>query len=459
MRVDELVQVVGGELLTEGKNGLIKSVSTDTRSLNPGDVFFALKGENFNGNTFLEKAFQQGASGAVVDSNKFKGKLEIDGFVIRVKDTLEALGRLATYVRNLVGFKVVAITGSTGKTTTRDFLASILRRQMRAVSPPGNFNNEVGVPLTLLQADQRTEVAVVEMAMRGLGQIAYLARLARPDIGVVTNVGLTHYELLGSEEKILEAKAELVENLNPSGWAILNGDDLSFAYLSRQSRAKVVKFGFKNRPQFTAEKISLDDQARARFVLVTPEGKVDIKLAYPGRHCVENALAASAAAWQLGLSHDDIKQGLEEAKLSSMRMEVTKAGGVTLINDAYNANPASMLAALEVLRNFKAQRRWACLGDMLELGAIAQLEHRRLGKKLAQYQFDGVLLLGEMAGEVSQAAIEAGFSEKRLNLFNDYREAAHFLLNNLESGDAALFKASRALGLERVVELVKEGLS
>jgi UDP-N-acetylmuramoyl-tripeptide--D-alanyl-D-alanine ligase len=140
-------------------------------------------------------------------------------------------------------------------------------------------------------------------------------------------------------------------------------------------------------------------------------------------------------------------------------MEVTKAGGVTLINDAYNANPASMLAALEVLRNFKAQRRWACLGDMLELGAIAQLEHRRLGKKLAQYQFDGVLLLGEMAGEVSQAAIEAGFSEKRLNLFNDYREAAHFLLNNLESGDAALFKASRALGLERVVELVKEGLS
>lgn len=459
MKVDELVKVVGGELLTKGRSSLVTSISTDTRSLNSGDVFFALKGENFNGNTFLKKAFQQGASGAVVNSNVYKDKLEVDGFVIGVNDTLEALGRLALYVRNSVGFKVVAITGSTGKTTTRDFLASILRRSMRIVSPPHNFNNEVGVPLTLLQADHRTEVAVVEMAMRGLGQITYLAHLAQPDIGIVTNVGLTHYELLGSEEKILKAKVELVENLSSNGWAVLNCDDASFNYLAKQSQAKIVKFGFKNQPQFTAEKISLDDQARASFVLVTPQGKVDIELTYPGRHCLENALAASAAAWCLGLSLEDIKQGLEEAELGSMRMEVSNVGGVILINDAYNANPASMTAALEVLDAFKAQQRWACLGDMLELGEIAQREHRKLGKKLARYQLDGVLLTGEMAGEVGQAAIEAGLSKERLNFFQEPQEAADILLNNLKSGDVVLFKASRALSLERVVDLFKEKLS
>ncbi len=459
IRVDELVQVVGGELLIEGQSRLVKSVSTDTRSLKPGDVFFALKGESFNGNTFLEKAFQQGASGAVIDSNKLKGKLEVDGFVVRVRDSLEALGKLASFVRKRVGFKVVAITGSTGKTTTRDFLASILSKSMRTVSSPRNFNNEVGVPLTLLQADQSTEVAVVEMAMRGLGQIAYLARLAQPDIGVVTTVGLTHYELLGSEEKILKAKAELVENLSPNGWAVLNCDDTSFNFLAKQSQAEVIKFGFRNQPHFTAEKISLDNEARASFVLVTPQGKIDIKLAYPGRHCLENALAASAAAWHLGLSLEEIKQGLEKAELSSMRMEVEKIGGVTLINDAYNANPTSMAAALEVLSAFKAQRRWACLGDMLELGPIAQREHRKLGKKLAQYHFDGILFLGEMSSEVSQAAIEAGFPGEQINLFNDHQEAARFLVNILKPGDVALFKASRALSLERVVDLVKKGLS
>ncbi len=457
LELRQIAEIVGGIIGGE-KSLTVNEVSTDTRNLSRGALFFALKGERFDGHDFLIEAERKGAIAGVVCQNH-KHKVELDIPVIRVKDTLEALQKLASFVREKSGVKVVGITGSTGKTTTKDFLSSILKLRFKTVVAPGNFNNEVGVPLTLLQLKEESEVAVVELAMRGVGEVAELASLCRPDVGVVTNVGLTHYELLGSEEAIARAKAELVESLSSRGVAILNFDDPWFSFLKSKTRASVISFGLKSEALVRAENITLDGKARSSFVLVLPEGKVKVTLPYPGRHYVQNALAAAATAFALGVGIETIKTGLERARFSSMRMQVLELGEVILINDAYNANPHSMQAALQVLQSYRGKRKIACLGDMLELGEISPREHLQLGEAIASAGFDLVVLLGKDVSYVEEGAFRGGFPLERLRRAQSHEEAASIILDYLEPGDVVLFKASRGVELEKVFEKVKEALS
>ncbi len=458
LKVKEIAQAIGGDLSGDGESVIIDKVSTDSRRTQPGSLFFALKGERFDGHMFLKDAVKNGARAAVI-SNKYKPQLEVNIPLIQVPDTLAALQELATYVRKKKRVKVIAITGSTGKTTTRDFLSNILKQSFNVVTAPYNYNNEIGVPLTLLELDEHSEVAVLELAMRGVGEIRELAQISQPEIGVVINVGLTHYELLGSEEAIARAKAELVESLPKDGYAVLNSDDPWFSFLEEKSKAKVISFGLKSEADVRGENVEIDGEAKVSFKIFLPHGSLKVKLPYPGRHYVHNALAAATVAFLLELSEEEIKRGIEGAKFSGMRMEVAKERGVTLINDAYNANPTSMLAALQVLMDFTGEKKVACLGDMLELGEVSPREHTQLGCLLASTKPDLVILLGKEILHTYEEALKNGFPKGSIKIAQSQEEVARIVLNFVKPGDVVLFKGSRAMQLEKAFEIVRRELS
>jgi UDP-N-acetylmuramoyl-tripeptide--D-alanyl-D-alanine ligase len=458
LEVKEIARILKGNYSGNGENIWVENVSTDSRRIRPNSLFFALRGERFDGHMFLEEAIKNGARAAVI-SNKYKPQLEVNIPLIKVSDTLAALQKLAFYVRKKLDVKVVAITGSTGKTTTKDLLASILKQRFNVVVAPSNFNNEIGVPLTLLELNEHSKVAVLELAMRGTGEISELARLSQPEIGVVTNVGLTHYELLGSEEAIAKAKAELVENLPSRGWAVLNFDDPWFSFLKEKSRAKVISFGLRSESQVRGEEVRVDDEARASFKISFPKGSVNVKFPYPGKHYVHNALGAAAVAFLLGLKGEEIKEGVEKTQFKGMRMEVVKVGEVTLINDAYNANPTSMLAALEVLKDYRGGEKVACLGDMLELGEISSREHAQLGFVLTSIKPNLVVLLGKEVSATYEEALRNGFPGESIKMVQSHEEMAKIVLSFIKPGDVILFKGSRAMELEKVFEIVRGELS
>jgi len=458
LKVREIAQVIGGNFPGNGESVIVDKVSTDSRRTQPGSLFFALKGEKFDGHMFLKDAVKNGARAAVI-SDKYKPQLEVNIPLIQVSDTLTALQNLATYVRKKTRVKVIAITGSTGKTTTRDFLSNILKQKFNVVAAPFNYNNEIGVPLTLLELDEHSEVVVLELAMRGAGEIRELTQISQPEIGIVTNVGLTHYELLGSEEAIAQAKAELVESLPKSGYAVLNSDDPWFSFLKERSKAKVISYGLRSEVDVRGENVEIDKEARASFKIFLPYGSVRVKLPYPGKYYVHNALAAATVAFLLKLSEEEIKRGIEGAKFSGMRMEVAKEGEVTLINDAYNANPASMLGALQVLIDFAGERKVACLGDMLELGEISPREHAQLGCLLASIKPNLVILLGKEISHTYEEALRNGFPEENIKMARSQEEVARIVLDFIKPGDVVLFKGSRAMQLEKAFEVVRRELS
>lgn len=458
LRVREIAQAIGGGVSGNGESVAVDKVSIDSRRTQPNSLFFALKGERYDGHTFLKDAVKKGARAAVI-SNKYKPQLEVNVPLIQVPNTLTALQKLATYVREKTGVKVIAITGSTGKTTTRDFLSHILKQSFNVVTAPSNYNNEIGVPLTLLELDEHSEVAVLELAMRGVGEIRELAQISQPEIGIVTNVGLTHYELLGSEEAIARAKAELVESLPKDGYAVLNSDDPWFSFLKKRCKAKVISFGLRSEAEVRGENVEFDEEAKVSFRIFLPQGSLKVKLPYPGRHYVHNALAAAAAAFLLKLSEEEIKRGIEKTKFSGMRMEVKKEKGVVLINDAYNANPTSMRAALQVLIDFAGERKVACLGDMLELGEVSSREHAQLGCLLASMKPNLVVLLGKEILYIYEEALRNGFPKRNIKIAQSQEEAARIVLDFIRPGDVVLFKGSRAMQLEKAFEMVRGGLS
>lgn len=458
--VNTLVAVVGGELVHGPDSTVVNGLSIDTRDLLPGAVFVAFRGEKVDGHDFVGDALERGARALLVTRWDEALKRTVsearrrEAAVVLVDDPLTAVQALAAHHRGRMPGRFVGVTGSTGKTTTKDMLSSVLTRKFKIVATEGNRNNELGVPLTLFRAGVETEVCVIEMAMRGPGQIARLCEIASPTHGLVTNVGQTHLELLRSEAAIASAKAELVRSVPEDGAVFLNGDDAWTDTLANGSDAQVTRYGLGEGNDVRAVDVETDEEGRPCFRLRAEGGEVPVRLTIPGRHNAYNAAAAAAVALSLGATLDDCRQGLEAVRLSPMRMEVfTSAAGFTIINDAYNASPTSMRAALQALADISSVgRKVAVLGDMAELGSLAELAHFELGEEVGRVGLDGLLTVGPRAAHIADGARAEGLEESRIRSCETVDEARELLDELVRPGDAVLVKASRVMGLEKLVD-------
>lgn len=441
---------VGGRLV--GGDRSVSGVVTDSRDVRSGDLYVALLGERVDGHDFVADAFRRGAAAAMVAREGGKGEP-----VVVVGDTGRALLALAGDERAHMGARVLAITGSTGKTSVKDLTAAVLAIRYRVVASPRSFNTEVGVPLTLLSGSEDTEVMVCEMGSRGRGHIALLAEVAHPVVGVVTNVGPAHLEMFGSLEGVARAKAELVEALPEDGTAVLNADDPVVRDFSQRTRARTLLYGTAADAAIRGEELSLDGDGMASFTLHTPEGSERVELGVPGEHMAWNALAACGGGVALGLSAGECAAALKEARISPWRMEVFDSDdGVRVVNDAYNANPTSMAAALKAARWMAGEGRCiAVLGEMAELGHISGEEHERVGELVARLGIDRLITVGTQARRISVGATREGVEPERVTACETVEEAVAAIRSAARAGDVVLVKASRRAGLERVAEALR----
>ena len=446
----EVADACAGEVEARWADVTVRGVSTDTRDLAPGELFVALAGQQHDGHDFLAAAQQAGAVAAVVS----QGDRAPEGLpVVIVEDTLEALGAIAALHRSRMSARVAAITGSTGKTTTKDMLGAIMRRVGATVVAEGTHNNEVGVPLTLLRLRPEDAFCVLELAMRAPGEIGYLARIAQPHVGIITNIGQSHVGRLGTREAIAQTKAELLEHLPPDGAAVLNADDFFFSVFEAMAPCPVFSFGLGAQAQVRAEAIANHDLARVSFRLLSPAGAADVAMPVPGRHNVLNALAAAAAALELGAALEAVAAGLADHEGTAMRMQcVPGRSGSTIINDAYNASPDSVTAALHVL-GAAPGRRVFVFADMLEMGREAEPAHREVGNLVARSGVHWLIAVGELAALAAAQARELGV---RADAVDDAPAAAELLAGELGPDDTVLVKGSRSMRLERVVEALAD---
>lgn len=429
-------------------------VLTDTRKVTEGCLFIALKGEKFNGEDFLAEAAQKGAVGLLVSSACPREKYEELGVtVLVVEDTLLAYQQIGRMWRDSFTMPMVAITGSNGKTTTKDFTAAVLSARGPVLKTKGNFNNEVGIPLTLLAIRQEHKAAVVEIGMRGLGQIESLAKFVKPQIGVVTNVGETHMEILGSLENIAKAKAELVEAIPAGGVVVLNQDNQYVAAMRKKVAAgvRVLTFGIEKSANVEASQIRTKGE-ETEFICKTAGCKYLCRIPMVGRHNVYNALAAIAVGISQGMTMAEIQRGLMNFVPTGMRFECKAMGLYTVINDAYNASPMSMSAAIDTLADIAKGRKIAVMGDMLELGSVAEEAHRNVGRELAEIAADILLTRGEMGEYIAAGAEEKGM--KNVYRCKSHEEAGKKLNELLQPGDTVLFKGSRGMQMEKIIDLV-----
>ncbi len=442
---------VSGALQTE-----FTSITTDSRVVQAGELFVAFSGENFDGHNYCVKAAELGATGMLV--SKDIAGLPENVTVFKVENTLKAFQEIArAYRRSFANLKVFAITGSNGKTSTKDLLAACLGAKYNVVKTQGNFNNEIGLPKTLLNITETTDIAVVEMGMRGLGQIAELCEIAEPDSGLISNVGETHMELLGSMENIGKAKAEIVESLPAEGFAVLNGDNEYVVTAAQKTKAKVVYFGLSEACDYQGSNIVTTGLGTTFTCTEKATGKtVQVSLQLIGEHNVYNALSAIAGAACYGVSMEDSAKALATARLTGSRQEIIYIGDITFINDAYNASPASMEAALKTLAEAKKAsknaRTIAVLADMLELGEISEDGHRRVGKWAVETGTDFILTYGVEAKYISDEAVKLGGNTQHCV---DRHEAANVLRTIANAGDIILLKGSHSMQVDKMLDLFK----
>jgi UDP-N-acetylmuramoyl-tripeptide--D-alanyl-D-alanine ligase len=448
MLLNEVAAAVGAFVAENPGAGVqITSVCTDTRSLAPGAVFLALRGENSDGHEYVARAFELGAAAAVVERT-MKG---VAGPQLVVPDSLAALGRLARHYRDRFSIPIVAVTGSVGKTSTRQMVAAALGARFKVLASDKNFNNEIGVPHTLFGLDSSHTAAVIEMGMRGAGQIADLCAIARPTVGLVTNVGLSHIELLGSREGIARAKAELLESVPTDGLAVIPaGDDYAALLREAAGQRPVRTFGVRQTADFRATDITFDADGSSRFLV----NGTHFTIHAPGVHHIVNACAASAVSDALGIPLAEVAAQLATFRAPAMRMETTELNeSVTVLNDAYNAAPDSMRAALETLALMAAGRRTvAILGDMRELGAWSEGAHSAVGDAAAAQRIGLILTVGEASRGIAEAAADGCGST--VVSFPDTEMAADSIPALLHPGDLVLVKGSRAMEMERIVDAI-----
>ncbi len=449
-RLSDLVAASGGRLV-RGADRAVPGVSIDTRTIRPGELYFALRGKRLDGHEFCVQAVGAGACGVVVDDAARAGA---EGAVVVVDDTTRALGRVAAWYRRLTPVRAVAITGSNGKTTTKEMLGSILGTRWRVLVPQGSYNNDVGLPLTVLRLERGTQAAVFEIEMNELGGTDRLARICAPEVGIITNIGDTHLESMKNRAGVAEEKAELLAVLGPGGTAVLNADDHLVMDIGRRFPGlKRLTFGIDVRSDVFGSDIREYGLGGVEFRLM---GEYAVRLPVPGRHNVRNALAACAAASVLGLGWDDMAGALESFAPPAMRLRVERLDRVVLVEDCYNANPQSVRAALGVLVQAAPRaQRVVFLGDMLELGEQSAMLHEALGRELAGIA-DRLVVVGREVEHLVQGALKAGLDPKRLWRFADSRQAAGALFDIIRSGDTILVKGSRAIAMEAVSQEIRK---
>ena len=453
LTVREVIKAVRGKLICGSQQGEISDVSIDSRTIKRGEIFFALKGERFDGHAFLREAIEKGAKAVVVSKKKkFATKIPI----IKVADTLTALQELAKFYRRKFTPVVVGVTGSNGKTTTKDMLKALLLSKYTVVATPGNYNNIVGLPLTLFEISPETEFLVLEMGTNHAGEIKRLAEISLPQMGVITNISATHLQFFRCISNVLSAKMELVQLLPRRGKIVLNIDDVHLRSQFKKIKQEIITFGTNLQADVRASDIVASRSGRKEklsFTVYAGKDRKEFDLYCLGRYNIYNALAAISAAKEFGISLSLMADVLREFKFPKLRMEKLKYGEVTIINDAYNANPTSVKAVLsELISSFPSQRKIVVLGDMLELGRTSRKFHQEIGKIVATSPIYSLITIGEDAQFIAQAAGEWGMERENIFSFKDKKFASRKLKKLVKPKDAVLIKGSRKMGLEEVTE-------
>lgn len=428
----------------------VSRISIDSRQDNSGALFVAIPGERFDGHDFIEQACKNGAALVMAQ----EGKPVPDNIpAVFVNDTVKALGALASAYRDLFKIRVVAVTGSVGKTSTKEMIASILSARYKVHKTKGNFNNEIGLPLSVLELDRDHDVAVFEMGMRGFGEISYLSRIVKPDIAVITNIGITHIERLGTRQNILKAKLEILDGMKGSGTVILNGDDELLSGLKGLLPQRTVFYGINEDNDITAFNLCIKGEAGVSFEVQSPQGDIEYFIPAPGIHNVHNALAGIAVARTLGMNESEIREGMAAFTGEKLRLSIEEKDGIKFINDSYNAAPSSMKAALYVLNDIgKGRRKWAVLGDMLELGAYSEDAHREIGRLVSTLGIDYLVAVGKDARWYIKGIEENQDNKTTAILFDSIDDAKQYIQTLMQKDDVILFKGSRMMKLDVLVQ-------
>jgi UDP-N-acetylmuramoyl-tripeptide--D-alanyl-D-alanine ligase len=452
--VEFILGACAGKLVAGSRDALVKRVNTDSRASQPGDLFVALAGEHHDGHDFLPDVIQKGVAAVLVEAKKIPANVTKCA-VISVENTRRALGQVAARYRDDFSLPVVAVGGSNGKTTTKELLASVLKQKLATLWSEASFNNDIGVPLTLLRLEKKHEAAVAEIGTNHPGELAPLLKMVQPRLGVITNIGREHLEFFNDLAGVAREEGTLAEQLPAGGVLFVNGDNEWTPQIVHRTRARAVKVGLGAGNDWRASNIRVANQSVA-FRIEAPRADYggDYRINLLGRHQVTNALFAMAVGAELGLSREEIERGLAECQPPKMRMQLWEVNGVRVLDDAYNANADSMLAALQTLQDMPCKgRRVAVLGDMAELGAHSEAAHEEIGRRVVESGVGQLFAVGTMAPVLARAARAAGLN--RVFEFMDVESAASAVKSFLKPGDVVLLKASRAVKLERISEVLR----
>lgn len=444
--IKEIIEAVKGKCDSKKIDKVIQNVCTDSRKIKTDDLYIALIGEVFDGHDFVNLAIEKGAAAIIVSKN-----IDVlqDIPIIIVENTQQALWDLATYYRAIMAKPVIAITGSVGKTSTKDMVATTLGAKLNIHKSQGNFNNHIGMPMTILGLEEEHDAIVVEMGMRGLGEISALTNIAKPNIGMITNIGISHIERLGSQENILKAKLEIIEGLDKEGLLILNANDAFLSKVNRDIHKRITYVGVGTPCDYMAYSVVDKGEEGVSFKIKLLEKEYAIHIPAVGKHNVYNALFAVACGMELGMQPEEIINGIQAYRSEKMRLNIIEKDGIKFIDDCYNASPDSMKAGLQVLRSIAKNRAIAVLGNMFELGDMASIAHYEVGKMCAELGIDFTAIIGENGRDVARGIGNEGY----YFIFNSHEEIVNYLKDYLKSGDVVFIKGSRGMKMEQIFEL------
>ena len=453
LSIERIIEICKGKLIQSGNKEIITKYSCDTRKMEKGDLFVALKSEANNEIANIEKAFELGAIGCITECEIPRRVLEKykDRLMIQVKDIVEAVQKLAVYKRSLYNIPVIAVTGSVGKTSTKDMIANVLNQKYKVSKTQGNYNNHIGVPLTILNWEDITEAAVVEMGMNHFKEILVLTKIARPTVAVITNIGTAHIGNLGSREGILKAKLEILEGLQENGKVVINNDN-DLLNTCNTKEFKKVTYGIKNKSDYQAENIVIEENG-SEYKINIKNIKYNIEVPVAGEHFIYNSLCAIAVGTELNLEPSKIIEGIKSFKLTEKRNEIKEKNGLKIINDYYNASYDSMKASLQVLSNIECTRKIAILGDMLELGEFSEELHRKVGEEVIKNKIDILITIGELSKDIAKEARDQGLKE--IYSFNTNEECINELNKIIKEQDCILLKASNRMNFGEISEYIQ----
>lgn len=457
-KVKDIVNATEGKLLSGNPDAEVNSFCTDSRNLQKGDFFVPICGENFDGHTFISNALKAGAVGYLTSQENNINENE-GNIVIKVKDTLNAFQKIAEAHRAKFDIPVIAVTGSAGKTSTKDMIFEVLSKKYKVLKTEGNLNNHIGLPMTLLKLNNEHQAAVVEMGMSGLGEISVLSKIAKPRVAIITNIGLAHIGNLGSRQNILKAKMEIMDGMDSDSLIILNGDDALLYGLKNLLNHKTIFYGFQEGMDVQGCNTKVSEDMCTTFDVKVCNKEYSVLVPVPGIHNILNALAAITVGLRFKVPIEDIISGIKNFKAGKMRMNVVDLDkGIKVINDAYNANPNSMEEALKVIKDFPGPRKIAVLGDMLELGEWTRQAHLDIGKSIVTNGINYLVTYGENSKYIAEGAANMGMSQKKIITCGTIEEVNENLKNIIRENDTILVKGSRGMKMEKIVDFLSGAL-